>query len=104
MIGKEQFCEAISTDRETDQLNQKKIRSEEILDQVVEGRRFKWSETDIRRARKERMRCFESNLFVDRISKQLNWTENNLRLFLRSSKSVNMSFQYRIRNRFMYYN
>jgi hypothetical protein len=47
------------------------------------------------------MRYFESNLFVERLSKQLDWTTNNSCLFLRSPKFVDMSFQYRTRNRLM---
>jgi hypothetical protein len=46
---------------------------------------------------------FESNLFAHRLSKQLNWTENNLYLLLWLPKSVVRLFQYRARNRVMDY-
>jgi hypothetical protein len=74
-----------------------------LFDKFIKGRRFTWWETDSRRARKERMWYFELNLFVNRLSKELDHTENNSCIFLRSPKAADIFFQYRTRNRLMNY-
>jgi hypothetical protein len=101
--GREQFWEAIAMDCEYDELDNYEIRFEELFDKFIKGKRFTWWETDSRRARKERMRYFESNLFVNRLSKELDHSKNNSCIFLRSPKAADISFQYRTRNRLMDY-
>jgi hypothetical protein len=49
------------------------------------------------------MLYFESNLFVARLSKEFDHSENNSYLFLRLPKSADMSFQFRTHNRLMDY-
>jgi hypothetical protein len=94
---------AIATDWKLDQLDQFKVRYEDIFEQMIKDQRFTSRETDTRWARKERTRCFESELFTQRLVKELDHSQNNSCLFFQSSKSRNKSFQFQARNKIINY-
>jgi hypothetical protein len=60
-------------------------------------------ETDTRSTRKEKMQYFESNLFVQCLSKELSHIKNNVALYLQSPKAWDISFQFQTRNKLIDY-